>query len=291
MDIYSILSSKSHNSHYLNKYIRFIHNCQQKNQTYQGYTEKHHICPKAKDMFPEYSSFTFHPWNCVVLTARQHFIAHMMLWKAYNNESMTIAFGIMSNYFTVKNSKIYQSIREKYSKMVSNQMKNTVTIRNENGKCMRIDKSEFDSNDKLSGSTKGMTYAVDRHGNSYYVKKDDPRFSTGELRGNNAGTITITDGKTNKRIKPEESIPKGWHRGMTKNSPKKSVWINDGKTSKMFKGNQIPDGWTKGRLFKKKPKYVGATGKIWITDGNISKMICSHEEMPQGWRRGRSISH
>jgi len=287
MDIYSVLSSKPHNQHYLNKYIRFIHNCQQKNQNYQGYTERHHICPRAADMFPEYSSFVYHPWNCAILTARQHFIAHMMLWKVYNNESMTRAFGAMSNYFTIKNSKIYQNIRERYSKIVSKQMKNTVTVRNKDEKCIRISKDEFDSNDTLYGSTKGMTYAIDRHGNSYYVKKDDPRFSTGELRGNNAGTITITDGKTNKRIKPEESIPEGWYRGMTKDSPKDSIWINNGKTSKMFKGGKIPNGWVKGRIYKKKPKHVGTIGKICINNGIVNKMIEKEKPIPEGWVKGR----
>ena len=51
MDIYSILASKPHNPHYLNRYITFITECQLKNLNYNGYTEKHHICPKAKDMF------------------------------------------------------------------------------------------------------------------------------------------------------------------------------------------------------------------------------------------------
>jgi hypothetical protein len=242
-------------------------------------------------MFPEYSSFGCHPWNCATLTARQHFIAHMILWKVYNNESMTRAFGVMSNYFTIKNSRIYQNIRKKYSKIVSKQMKNTVTVRNKDGKCMRISKSDFDSNNLIFGSTKGMTYAVDNKGNNHYVKKDDPRFGTGELKGNNAGTITITNGKTNKRIKPSDIIPNGWYRGMTKDSPKGSTWINDGKNSKMFKGDQIPRGWVKGRLFKKKPKHVGTTGKICINNGKINKMIDSQEDIPQGWKRGRSISH
>lgn len=291
MDIYSILSSKPHNSHYLHKYIRFINNCQLKNINYKGYTEKHHICPRAIDMFPEYASFVEHPWNCAILTARQHFIAHMLLWKAYNNDSMTRAFGAMSNYFSVKNSKMYQTIREKYSKLVSKQMRNTVTVRTHDGTCKRISKKEFDNNDMIFGSTKGMTYAVGNKGNGYYVKKDDPRFKTGELKGNNADTITITDGKTNRRIHPNDDIPSGWYRGMTKDSPKGSMWINDGKTSKMFKGDQIPKGWVKGRLFKTKPKHVGSVGKMWITNGSQSKMINSQDNIPHRWRKGRSISH
>jgi hypothetical protein len=45
--------------------------------------EAHHILPKARDLFPEYTSFKDNPWNKVRLTTDQHIIAHVMLWKAY----------------------------------------------------------------------------------------------------------------------------------------------------------------------------------------------------------------
>jgi len=83
MDIYTILASKPHNPHYLNRYITFIHNCQLKNVGYKGPVEGHHICPKADDMFPEYKDFRKHPWNKVNLKPREHFVAHLLLWKAF----------------------------------------------------------------------------------------------------------------------------------------------------------------------------------------------------------------
>ena len=287
MDIYSVLASKPHNSHYLSKYIRFIKNCQLKNQNYQGYTERHHICPKAEEMFPQYSSFAHHPWNCAVLTARQHFIAHMLLWKVYNNRSTTLSLYLMRHINGHKiNSKIYENLKIKISYFISQYSKeinsNKVNVI-EGKKVKKITIEEYNKGDykgqhsgtimvtdgtssfrvpkndprflsgELVGHTKGMTYAVDASGNSYYVKKDDPRFSTGELKGNNAGKIYITNGIQNKRISPNDTIPQGWQKGRTlKNSPKNSIWINNGITSKMIKSNQIPQGWSKGRIFKKK---------------------------------------
>jgi hypothetical protein len=101
MTIYAIdniLSSKSHNPHYLKRYIRFIESCQTLNEDYVGYTEKHHICPQSKDLFPEYKSFYKNPWNCAILTPRQHFIAHHLLWKAYPEmKSTRRAFFLMSH--------------------------------------------------------------------------------------------------------------------------------------------------------------------------------------------------
>jgi hypothetical protein len=100
MDIYSVLASKPHNPHHLNRYIKFIRQCQQKNvgYGYDGTVEKHHICPKADDMFPEYKYFKEHPWNSANLTPRQHFIAHLILWKSfYSIKSCKQSLWFMSN--------------------------------------------------------------------------------------------------------------------------------------------------------------------------------------------------
>lgn len=288
MDIYTILSSKPHNPHYLRKYILFIHNCQAKNIDYQGYTEKHHICPKAKDMFPEYSLFEKHSWNCAVLTARQHFIAHILLWKTYRNRSTTMSLNIMKHTKGYKiNSKTYENLRIERALFISEYIKDTNvgkvnimdgdsirkieltdfykekhkgqhsgTVMVTNGtSSFRVNKDDPRLlSGELVGHTKGMAYAVDDNGDSHCVSKNDPRFSTGELKGNNAGKITITNGKRNKRVDPNSEIPEGWTRGMTKPSNRNSIWINNGEISKMFKGEEIPEGWTKGRIFNKKKK-------------------------------------
>lgn len=43
--------------HYLERYIKFIKWCTEANKNISAsiYTEEHHIAPKAKDLFPEYS--------------------------------------------------------------------------------------------------------------------------------------------------------------------------------------------------------------------------------------------
>ena len=104
MDIYSILSTKPHNPHYLFRYIRFIEGCRKVNsERNSDRTFKHHICPKASDMFPEYKSFNLYPWNRIDLSARQHFIAHVILFRAFRNRSCGYA---LSN-FGMKNSRKY----------------------------------------------------------------------------------------------------------------------------------------------------------------------------------------
>lgn len=160
MDIYSILASKPHNPHYLNRYITFIEKCQQNNIGYEGYTEKHHICPKAADMFPEYASFKLHSWNCAVLTARQHFIAHVMLWLCYRSKSSanTIACFMRNN---CKNSKLYSQAKIEYSKQVSKRMKieskNKIMVKDKNGTILKVNKDDIRY---MSGEFVGMMKGV-----------------------------------------------------------------------------------------------------------------------------------
>lgn len=102
------------NLHYLNRYLKFIDAL--KNQSIEGYIEKHHILPRsmggtnAKD-------------NLISLTGRQHYLAHWMLWKAYGG-SMTRAFFMMSNVRKnhYRNSKVYEKARKQYAKEVSKQL-------------------------------------------------------------------------------------------------------------------------------------------------------------------------
>lgn len=111
MSIYTTLSSKSHNPHYLKRYIKFIEYCRNNLIEDHIYTEKHHICPKA--LFPEYESFIQHPWNMIILTFDQHIIAHHILALTFNNRSTNSAYS-----FLLKNSKNTKENRIK-SKLIS----------------------------------------------------------------------------------------------------------------------------------------------------------------------------
>lgn len=107
MSIYEILSTKPHNKHYLNRYIKFI---ESRKQNSNEKVELHHICPRAKDLFPDYSSFTKNPWNKIQLTLKEHFIAHLLLYKCFG-KSQAKAFHLMCNRTNSKTSKMYQKVR------------------------------------------------------------------------------------------------------------------------------------------------------------------------------------
>lgn len=90
-----------------------------KNRIITGYTETHHIIPKC-------IGGTDDTWNLVKLTAREHFICHLLLCEIYpKNSKLRFALWNMCNVkrdyqqrYKV-NSRLYNQIREEYSKSVS----------------------------------------------------------------------------------------------------------------------------------------------------------------------------
>lgn len=81
---------------------------------HEGYFEIHHIVPRCMGGGDEES-------NLVMLTGREHFIVHMLLWKAYpDNTPLTYAAMMMSNRAVCKvNSRTYAALRRDFSAKVS----------------------------------------------------------------------------------------------------------------------------------------------------------------------------
>lgn len=85
-----------------------------------GYFEKHHIIPVCM-------GGTNDPDNFVLFTGREHFIAHMLLWKASpENDSLASAAFFMKNTRDERDkfsSRIYEKLSYQYSRIVSERMR------------------------------------------------------------------------------------------------------------------------------------------------------------------------
>jgi hypothetical protein len=90
------------------------------------YTEVHHIVPKS-------FGGTNHKYNLVRLTAREHYIAHLLLWKMrfpnLYGSKMAYAFGTFVNRFKQEchyeykiTSRIYEQFKKEYAEVVSERM-------------------------------------------------------------------------------------------------------------------------------------------------------------------------
>lgn len=186
MDIYKILISKKHNKHYIDRYYKFITYCSSKNKHLSDdiYIERHHICPKSKDLFPEYENFKIYPENLVKLTARQHFLAHWILHKAFNTKTTHDAFWMMCHAkdkrqqrFYKLNSNSYKLLKEERSKFVSMQMsennpskqekvkekRRIAALGNMYGKSNKGKTRNEEQRRKMSESRKGKSSSTEKH--------------------------------------------------------------------------------------------------------------------------------
>lgn len=104
------------NQLYLNRYKKLL---SQYSSQVTGYAEIHHICPKSL-------GGSNNSDNLIRLPSRVHFLAHWMLWKAYNTEELAYAFWAMCHQkksgqekrYTKINSKTYTLLKEQRSELI-----------------------------------------------------------------------------------------------------------------------------------------------------------------------------
>lgn len=207
---------------YVNRYIKFIEYCKSINKNCQlSYSEKHHIIPRCLGGLDTAE-------NIVSLSARQHFIAHFILAKAYGG---TLWFAYMQMASSPKklvgrdykvNSRLYQASKVEYAKVVSKRMSGR-TVSDETKEklantrsskitmvCTKtdneihIDKSEYDTFIKNN-----KTYKNGRS-NKY---KDSRKKSKDKITKGSLGMVTIS-GSSEKITK--EQFDKGGYNGVTK---------------------------------------------------------------------------
>jgi hypothetical protein len=99
-------------NHHLDRYHKFIDSL--RNQVVRGYCEKHHILPRSLGGSDDAS-------NLILLTLRQHYLAHWMLWKAYGG-AMAVAFDYMNGikrYGKRLPSRVVAALKADVSKRIS----------------------------------------------------------------------------------------------------------------------------------------------------------------------------
>jgi hypothetical protein len=102
-----------HNPHYINRYLKFINSIKELGERTHLITEKHHILPSK--LWPEFKNLRQNKWNMVKLTYREHFIAHLILFKCFCGNrkiKMLQALNFMMKHS--KKSSVYQIKRTEW---------------------------------------------------------------------------------------------------------------------------------------------------------------------------------
>ena len=218
---------------YLHIYWSIIHN--RLHNKVDGYVEHHHIVPKSEggDDSPD---------NIVALTAREHYICHLLLAKIYNDYKMYCAVVYMQCKTKLQkrdfkfNSRLYEQIRKDFS------IKNSEAHKGKSTWNKGIPQSE-EAKKKNSEAHKGKpSYLKGKH-------------LTEEVKAK------LSSARKGKKFKPlsdehKKAISEGNKGRKCANKGKR--WVNDGnKNSYILIGEELPPGFVYGRIkFKHKKKRI-----------------------------------
>ncbi|QJT71792.1 hypothetical protein TH1_110 [Shewanella phage Thanatos-1] len=152
--------------------------------------EIHHIVPRSMGGSNSKN-------NLVKLTYREHFVAHMLLFKIHRNLSTAHALNMMNNSYNGNklNSSVYSSLRKIRAEELSTSFKKTVSgkavLKNIiTGEIKLMDPGKADrelwvgvnSGNRFNGR-KGYTVYKDSSGNCFSLKTDDPKIAELGLKG------------------------------------------------------------------------------------------------------------
>jgi hypothetical protein len=132
-----------------------------------------------------------HKCNIIKLTYREHFIAHWLLWKAFDNKQMIWAFWFITNKSKNKiSSRIYEQIREAHRSSLkgnknargkrSEESKLKMSLAQLNSDCHSTrGKKRLDFSKKISGKNNPMYGTISpTRGKSPHIKKTCPHCLT-----------------------------------------------------------------------------------------------------------------
>ena len=209
-----------------------------------GYTERHHIIPRSMGGVDDDT-------NIVTLTGREHWIAHLFLYKIYKNSQMAHACHMMAmrceerGVPQVRNSRMYEQIRKICAKATSKRMKLAQKgERNSQYGTRYICNVVLKENRKIRREDEVPEGWILGRNRWKEIDKRAERSKREKLQK----YIKITNGKTNKYLKYKDQlpVPEGWVVGVTMTDEhrlKNSIRMTG--RNKLLKGGPGQGGWRK----------------------------------------------
>lgn len=289
---------------YLNRYIKFIDSRKDRIIEKNAYTETHHIVPRSWS-----DDLRYDKNNLILLTAREHFIAHLIL--SHTEDSyMEYAFWGFCNQLSgdIKreykiNSIFYENAKKTFSE-------------NHSGKNHPLFNKHHTENTKIkmSKSHKDMMTAFSRDKKEYvYISKEEFKKNRKNYKSLTEGKSTYIDafGKRYSLSKNDDLVKDGFvipiRCGYTHSEKTKQKMSQNGikgrrliqnpiskETRYIKKDEKLPDGWIFGLTedskdeIKKKRKETFSKCK-WITNGIDNKRTYNYNNLEKGWYLGRTF--
>lgn len=251
---------------HLERYIKFIESRPKRIYKANSGLCRHHVWPKS---FGAYKNYIKEPWNIIILTEREHYIAHLILWKTFE-KSMTRAFFIMNNGENATTGKYKNITSRQYERLRNDLIKN---------------KQEYEL-------TEQCRMAHKKQGKSLSLKfKNDIEYRNKRIELNNITTksediiIKMNEGRQ-RYYNTEEGKLYRLRQGKLSSERK---WMNNGiETTLVHKNDQeeyLAKGWVFGRI-NQKPTTLG---KIKVNNGVETINILKEDlqkYLDMGYRKG-----
>jgi hypothetical protein len=190
------------------------------------YGENHHIVPKCLGGSDE-------SCNITRLTAKEHYIAHWLLYKMnINNWRVAHAFFWMS----VCNNKNDRTVNSKSYERAKIAMAKSCSAKFKENNPMKTAESRKRQSEKMLGDNNPMRRFPERQ-----------HLANGKGTPPSIGCVWYNDGFKNKYFKIEEIVPDGWVSGMIHYADR-GKWITNGvNISKLKNGEEMPYGYRYGK--------------------------------------------
>lgn len=258
------------NVHYMQRYLDFCKYIQDKGNRNLDYSERHHIVPKSIC-----SELENDDHNIVVLSAREHYIAHWILMRAVGGR-MVFAFHRLAydkNNLKIS-SRVFEELRQRNSSEVSKLMTGREVSKEARKKMSDAAKGRIFSEEtklKLKEARKNRVFtdetrakiseALKDRGSVCYTPKGSK--SAKMISESNTGRISINyNNEKERHVKPEELdkyLAEGWSIGCkVRKDTRKRICVNDGiKTIRILEeelDKYLLEGWVKGTTQKGKKR-------------------------------------
>ena len=235
---------------YIKLYNQLIENAQDK--PYDGYIETHHIVPKCMGGADERT-------NLVKLSARQHFLAHWLLFKIHRSSKLANAWNGMRRIGKGQDERIVNSKNFKYAKEAKAEANTKFYSGENNGFFGKHHTEEFKQSmsDRFKGidrrTPEGLTVWIEK-----VAKK--PKSADHRKKIGRKGFVMLKNSITMESVRVlkqdvDQYDLKIWLNPSLLSTPSGSGsrWCNDGTNNvKLKAGSALPDGYSYGRIMKRK---------------------------------------